>query len=77
VPKLPRLSGIETVAALERMGFRKIRQRGSHVILRRESGTGAIGTVIPLHKELAPGTLRGVLKLAGISVEDFLAALGR
>ena len=77
MPKLPRLSGIETVAALERMGFRKIRQRGSHVIMRKEGETGAIGTVIPLHKELAPGTLRGILKLARVSVEDFLAALGR
>ena len=63
--------------ALERLGFSRIRQRGSHVIMRKEIASGAVGTVIPMHKELAAGTLRGILKLAGINVEDFLAALGR
>jgi predicted RNA binding protein YcfA (HicA-like mRNA interferase family) len=61
MPKLRRVSGEETIRALERLRFERIRQRGSHVILRRETEEGAIGCVVPLHKELAAGTLRGNL----------------
>ena len=68
---LPRVSGSEVIRALEKLGFAVKRQRGSHVILRR----GSVGCVVPDHKELKTGTLHGVLKQAGVSVEDFLAAL--
>ena len=70
-PSLPRISGAELVRALEKLGFIAMRQRGSHVVLRRESS----GCVVPLHRELKLGTLSGVLKQAGISPEDLLAAL--
>lgn len=60
--KLPRLSGREVIRALERMGFEQIRQRGSHVTLKKETSEGAIGCIVPLHRELAEGTLRGILK---------------
>ena len=43
------------------------RQRGSHVVLRKES----VGTVVPLHRELAMGTLKGILKLAQVDEKDF------
>ncbi len=46
------------------------RQRGSHVVLRR----GSVGCVVPDHRELKTGTLAGVLKQAGVSVEECLAA---
>jgi predicted RNA binding protein YcfA (HicA-like mRNA interferase family) len=62
---------VEAVRALERLGFQRTRQRGSHVVLRR----GESGCVIPLHPTLAIGTLRGALKQAGVEVEDFLASL--
>jgi predicted RNA binding protein YcfA (HicA-like mRNA interferase family) len=71
MPKLPRVSGAEVVRALARLGFEQVRQRGSHVVLRRVDK----GCVVPLHKELAIGTLRGVLKQAGISTEEFMAQL--
>ncbi|MEK7361726.1 MAG: type II toxin-antitoxin system HicA family toxin [Pseudomonadota bacterium] len=48
MPKLPRTSGAAIVKALERLGFVKIRQSGSHVILRR----GARGCVVPMHREV-------------------------
>lgn len=70
MPKLPRLSGQDAIRVLERMGFNKARQRGSHVVMRR----GNYGCVIPLHKELAVGTLRGALRQARISPEEFIAA---
>ena len=72
MPKLPRLSGADVIRALERLGFSQIRQRGSHVVLRRETPQGAVGCVVPMHRELATGTLRGVLKQAGVTAEEFL-----
>jgi len=74
MPKLTRLSGEETINRLERLGFRRVRQRGSHVILKKQTSEGDIGCVVPLHKELAVGTLLGILKQAKLSVEEFLDA---
>ena len=71
MPKLPRVSGAAIVLALERLGFEKARQSGSHVIMRR----GTKGCVVPLHSEVKVGTLAGVLPQAEISVEDFIGAL--
>lgn len=71
MPKLPDVSGKETRRALERLGFVFKRQRGSHVILRR----GNRGCVVPMHREISRGTLRGILEQAGVSVEQFIDAL--
>lgn len=71
MPRLPVLSGGDVVKMLERHGFEQVRQRGSHVILRR----GALGCVVPLHKELKTGTLAGVIRQAGLSQDEFLAAM--
>jgi len=71
MPKLPLVSGTETVKALERLGFVFLRQRGSHAILRR----GERGCVVPMHREIDPGTLRGVLRQADVAPEDFVANL--
>jgi predicted RNA binding protein YcfA (HicA-like mRNA interferase family) len=71
MPKLPNVSGAAIVRALERMGFTRIRQSGSHVIMRR----GSKGCVVPLHHEVKVGTLAGVLRQADISPDDFIAAL--
>jgi len=69
--RLPRISGAEAIRAFEQMGFRKARQRGSHVVLRR----GSSGCVVPLHRELKIGTLMGALRQAGINADDFVNAL--
>lgn len=71
MPKLPVLSGAQVVKALERLGFEFVRQRGSHAILRK----GGIGPVVPMHKELKPGTLNGILRQAQVSPEEFLKVL--
>jgi len=71
MPKLPVLSGQEIVRALERLGFRQSRQRGSHVTLRRETKV----CVVPLHKEVTLGTLQGILRQAGVASDDFMRAL--
>jgi predicted RNA binding protein YcfA (HicA-like mRNA interferase family) len=70
MPELPHISGDEAIKVFKRLGFHEARQRGSHVVMRREDK----GCVIPRHKELAIGTLRSAIKQAGISAEDFLAA---
>jgi predicted RNA binding protein YcfA (HicA-like mRNA interferase family) len=71
MPSLPRVSGAEALKALQKLGFEKVRQSGSHVIARR----GSKGCVIPMHAELKVGTLAGLLRQAEVSAEDFIAAL--
>ena len=70
-PSLPHVSGAEVMRVLQKLGFVIARQKGSHVILRR----GSAGCVVPNHKELKIGTLSGTLKQAGVSVDEFMAAL--
>ena len=71
MPKLPHLSGIEIQRALERLGFQKVRQSGSHVVMKRESK----GCVVPIHSEVKIGTLAGLLRQAEVAPEEFLLAL--
>jgi len=54
-----------------KFGFQIVRQRGSHIILKKETSEGKTGTVVPNHEELKIGTLKGVLELAKIKEEDF------
>ena len=73
MPELPHLSGAEIVRALERLGFIVVRQRGSHIVLRR----GARGRVFPNHREVKVGTLAGLLRQSGVAPEEFLSATRR
>ena len=52
-----------------------LRQKGSHVVLKRDTPDGATGCVIPRHRELAEGTLRGALRQAKVEVNAFIAEL--
>ncbi len=71
MPKLPVISGAEAIKALERLGFSVVRQRGSHIVLRK----GSTGCVVPNHHELKVGTLSGILKQAGVSPDEFIKML--
>lgn len=73
MPKLPVVSGKECRKALGRLGFEEARQRGSHMVMRR----GDSGCVVPMHTEIKTGTPGGILKQAGVSVEEFIETLGR
>ena len=75
MPKLKRVSGSETIRALEQLGFVQVRQRGSHVVLKKSTSEGAVGCTVPLHRELAIGTLRGILRQARVTPEDFMKNL--
>ena len=73
MPKLPQLSGRDTVRAFESLGWKVARQKGSHIILTK---AGHIATLsVPNHKEVAKGTLRSLIRSAGLTVPEFLAAL--
>jgi predicted RNA binding protein YcfA (HicA-like mRNA interferase family) len=74
LPPLPVVSGEEAIAALERFGYRRGRQKGSHVRLKAD---GRQPVTVPLHRELKAGTLRSIIRTAGVSVEEFTAALDR
>ena len=72
MPKLKKISGRECVRVLcKHFGFEEVRQRGSHIVLRKKVTEGTVGTVVPDHKELKLGTLKGILKLAKISEVNF------
>jgi len=67
--RLPRVSGQQVVAALQRVGFRVRRQHGSHIIMRRDDPFSQ--TVVPAHRELDRGTLKAILRQIDLSVDDF------
>ena len=73
--KLPVVSGKELARALARFGYDVDHQTGSHIILRRETPPYRRLTV-PRHKEVAKGTLRSILRNAGLTVEQLREALG-
>jgi predicted RNA binding protein YcfA (HicA-like mRNA interferase family) len=72
--KLPSdVSGRAMQKALERIGFVYQRQKGSHIVLRRDDPYARV--IVPDHKELRPGTLRQILNEAGITVQQFIELL--
>ena len=74
MPPLPIVSGRQAVSAFERFGWQLARKRGSHMILTRDGSMVTLS--IPDHRELDRGTLRSLIRSAGITVEDFIEALG-
>jgi predicted RNA binding protein YcfA (HicA-like mRNA interferase family) len=71
--KLPVVSGADAVRAFQRAAWRVDRQRGSHVILLRPGSIASLS--VPLHPELAPGTLRALIRAAAMTIEEFMALL--
>lgn len=73
--KLRKLSGREVVKTLSKAGFKPKRQRGSHLILIKETPEGKVGCVVPMHPELKIGTIMGILEQAKLSKEYFMKLL--
>ena len=71
--KLPVLSGIQVVNAFKVLGWSVARQRSSHVILVRDGEVASLS--VPDHDEVARGTLRSLIRQAGITVDEFVAAI--
>jgi predicted RNA binding protein YcfA (HicA-like mRNA interferase family) len=68
---LPVVSGREAVRVFERIGYRRVRQRGSHMRLRDEINLNHLPLTVPDHKTLKPGLLRKLIRAAGINVDQF------
>ena len=73
--KLPVISGKEALKALERVGFVVVRQRGSHVRIKKVTSESIIKITIPIHETLDRGTLKSILRNADITVEEFVGLL--
>lgn len=70
--KLPRLSGREVITVLSRTGYKITRQKGSHIILIKETEKGRKAVVVPNHKEVDKGTLLEIIRQAGLTREEFV-----
>jgi predicted RNA binding protein YcfA (HicA-like mRNA interferase family) len=75
MPRLPSISGGHLVRALKRAGFEEVRQRGSHVALRKRTPERTYKVIVPLHSSLARGTLFDILKQAGLTPDDLRSLL--
>src|SRR6056297_2546395 len=73
--KLPVISGLECIRALEKAGFYVKRRKGSHIILRRNEPFAQL--VVPEHKKLDRGTLRSIIREADLTVSQFRPIGGR
>ena len=69
MPKLRVFSGAELCALLAKQGFVQVRQRGSHVIMKRDG----ISFPVPMHRELDRGTLAGIIRQSGLPRELFMS----
>jgi predicted RNA binding protein YcfA (HicA-like mRNA interferase family) len=65
----PKLSGRAVVKAFERNGWQVARQKGSHIILVKEGSMATLS--VPNHREVAPGTLRSLIRASGLTIEQF------
>jgi predicted RNA binding protein YcfA (HicA-like mRNA interferase family) len=72
VPKLGTFSGDQVCRILERHGFARVRQKGSHLMMQRRSENGTTTVPVPLHREIRVGTLQSILRQSGVPREAFL-----
>ena len=67
---LPVVSGRQLLRALQKAGFVVLRQKGSHVSLEKRTAEGYWRTIVPMHREIRPGTLVDILNQSGISKDQ-------
>jgi predicted RNA binding protein YcfA (HicA-like mRNA interferase family) len=69
--KLPVMSGAEVCAILERNGFVRVRQRGSHIVMQKTAKDGTTTVPVPNHNEVKTGTLRSIIRQSGLARAEF------
>jgi len=70
--RFPRdVSGVDAIAALQRLGFRVVRLAGSHVRMAKSERL----VTVPMHRSIALGTLQSILKQSGLSIDEFVRSL--
>lgn len=75
MPKLPTVTGPEAVAAFEQLGFRVVRINGAHRNMKRDGHPYVLTVPVHANKPVATGTLRSLIRAAGITVEEFIELL--
>jgi len=75
VTKIPSLSYVQIVRALQRYGWIVVRQRGSHIRLQKHLGEEVLKLTVPAHRPVKRSTLSHILKQARIEIDDFLKSL--
>ena len=75
MPKLPVISGKELIRVLKKAGFVEVRRKGSHVSLQKVTAEKTFKTVVPLHRELAKGTLLDILHQTGLNKDELIELL--
>lgn len=79
MPKLPAVSGDDVLRLLHALGYRVVRQRGSHIRLKKTTLAGEHAVTVPAHKVVADGTLNDILNRVslwnGISKEELIRRL--
>jgi predicted RNA binding protein YcfA (HicA-like mRNA interferase family) len=67
---LPSVSGRQLLRALQRAGFIVLRQKGSHVSMEKKTADGYWRTIVPMHREIRPGTLSDILHQSGLTKDQ-------
>lgn len=75
MPKIPPLSGSQTIKCFEKLGYQVVRQRGSHIRMHHKFDKNKKSLTIPQHKVLGKGLLRKLMRDAKISLEELLNLL--
>jgi predicted RNA binding protein YcfA (HicA-like mRNA interferase family) len=75
MPRLPLASGREVIKALGKAGFEVVGRKGSHVRLKRKASDKIYIVIVPLHAEIKRGTLKSILRQAGLTTEELLKLL--
>ncbi|MGD0028320.1 MAG: type II toxin-antitoxin system HicA family toxin [Candidatus Bathyarchaeia archaeon] len=75
MPRLPLVSGREVTKALGKAGFVVVGRKGSHIRLKKKTQNRAYIVVVPLHPEIKRGTLKSILRQAGLTTEEFVKLL--
>jgi len=73
--KVPSISYIKVINALQRAGFIVVRQKGSHVRLQKRADDEIIKITVPAHKPIKRSTLSHIIKSAGLTVDEFIDLL--
>lgn len=70
--KLPILSAHDVIKALKKIGFEVVGQKGSHIRLKKKNSFATRIAIVPKHNDIAVGTLKSILRQAGLNREEFL-----
>jgi predicted RNA binding protein YcfA (HicA-like mRNA interferase family) len=75
MPKLKPVSGNKLIKALSKAGFQVVGSKGSHVRLKKRTKNEVFIVIVPLHSEIKKGTLKSILRQAGVSMDELQALL--